>query len=88
MVDISNTITAAIAMIVIAIALLATLPIIIEQVYIATMNATTEWNFTGAEGAESLLGLIPFAWIAGIVVFMIAGAFMLAKGLGGGRGTA
>jgi len=87
MVDISNTVTAGIAMIVIMIALLSTLPIIIDQVETSTADAAT-WNFTGAEGAESLLGLLPFAWIAGIVVFGIAGAFMLAKGLGGGRGSA
>ena len=35
----------------------------------------------GASGAEALVGLVPFAWIAGIVVFVIAGAFLLAKGL-------
>ena len=86
MVDISNTVTAGIAMIVIMIALLATLPIVIEQVEASTADADA-WNFTGATGAESLLGLIPFAWIAGIVVFAIAGAFMLAKGIGGGKGS-
>lgn len=80
MVDISNTITAGIAMIVISIALLATTGIMIDQVEVATANADV-WNFTGASGAEALIGLIPFAWIAGIVVFVIAGAFMLAKGL-------
>ena len=82
MVDISNTVTAGIAMIVIMIALLATLPIVIEQTETASADADA-WNFTGAAGAESLLGLIPFAWIAGIVIFAIAGAFMLSKGLKG-----
>jgi hypothetical protein len=82
MVDISNTVTAGIAMIVIMIALLATLPIVIEQVEASVADADA-WNFTGAAGAESLLGLLPFAWIAGIVIFAIAGAFMLSKGLKG-----
>lgn len=81
MVNISGTVTAGIAMIVVMIALLATLPIVIEQVETSVADADT-WNFTGASGAESLLGLLPFAWIAGIVVFAIAGAFMLAKGVG------
>lgn len=83
MVKVSNTILLGIGMIVVMIAMLSTIGIVIEQVETAVTGAAT-WNFTGASGAESLLGLVPFGWIAGIVVFAIAGAFMLAKGLGGG----
>ena len=81
MVNISDSISTGIGMIIVMVAMLATTPIMIEQVEAITVDAST-WNFTGAAGAESLLGLVPFGWIAGIVVFGIAGSFMLAKGLG------
>lgn len=82
MAHVSNTILLGIGLIVVMIAMLSTTGIVIDQVETATAAANT-WNFTGASGAESLMGLIPFGWIAGIVVFAIAGAFTLAKGLGG-----
>jgi len=44
----------------------------------APVNET--WNFTGAEGAESILGLVPFVWIASILIAAAVGMFALAKG--------
>ena len=71
----------AIALIVIVVALFAMTPTIIEQEEDVTSDAST-WNFTGASGAESLLGLTPFIWIGGIVILVVAGTFLLAKSLG------
>lgn len=69
-------------MIVIMIAMLSTIGIVVDQVDTVSAEAVN-WTFTGHEGAEALLGLIPFGWIAGIAVFGIAGAFLLAQGLRG-----
>lgn len=45
---------------------------------------TTGWTFTGYEGAESLMGLIPFSYIAGALILAVVGALSLARGLGMG----
>lgn len=72
----------AIALIIIVVALFAMTPTIIEQEESVTSDAS-DWNFTGADGAESLLGLTPFVWIGGLVILVVAGSFLLAKRLGG-----
>lgn len=82
MVDVGNKIQLGIALIVISIAMLATIGIVVDQVDAALVEAVN-WTFTGHEGAEAILGLAPFGWIAGVALFMIVGGFMLAKGLGG-----
>ncbi len=82
MVDVSGKIQMGIGFIIIAIAMLATIGIVVDQVD-AVLTEAVNWTFTGHEGAEAILGLAPFGWIGGIAVFIIAGAFMLAKGLGG-----
>ena len=81
MVDVSKPIMLGISLIVVVIAMLAMFPTVIAEVEAATADAAT-WNFTGASGAESLIGLVPFGWGAGIAIFGIVGAFSLAKGLG------
>lgn len=43
-------------------------PVVVDQVQ--GLN-TTGWTFTGAAGAKTLLLLIPFVWIAGLVVAII-----------------
>jgi len=79
MVDISDSIQQAIAVIVITVALLAMTPTIVEQVQ--GMN-TSAWNFTGYQGAIQFLGLIPFIWIAAIVGTAAYTMFRIAKGSG------
>jgi hypothetical protein len=71
----------AIALIIIVVALFAMTPTIIEQEEDVTSDAST-WNFTGAEGAESLLGLSPFVWVGGVIIAVVVGAFLIAKSLG------
>jgi xanthine/uracil permease len=44
-------------------------PIVVDQVM--SVN-TTSWNFTGYAAAKTMLGLIPFVFIIGIVIFFIA----------------
>jgi len=68
----------AIGIVVIVIVLLSMTPIIIEQVESTITDADT-WNFTGASGAESILGLVPFVWIASILIAAAVGMFALAK---------
>lgn len=82
MVEIGGKIQLGIALIVIAIAMLATIGIVVDQVDTALAEAVN-WTFTGHEGAEAILGLAPFGWIAGIALFIIVGGFQLAKGLSG-----
>jgi hypothetical protein len=43
-------------------------PIIVDQVQ--SVN-TTGWVFTGVSGAKTMLGLIPFVFIVGIVLYFI-----------------
>ena len=71
----------AIALIIIVVALFAMTPTVIEQEEDVTSDAST-WNFTGHDGAESLLGLVPFIWIGGIIVAVVVGVFLLSKSLG------
>lgn len=85
-VDPSKLIYAGIALIVVIIAMLAMFPTIIAQVETATADSAT-WNFTGAEGTASLIGLIPFGWGAGIAILGIVGALSLAFGIKGGKGN-
>jgi len=76
--DISNSIAGALALIVIMIAMFAMTNTVIDQEEDITADADT-WNFTGATGAESLLGLTPFVWIAAILLIIVVGAFSLAS---------
>lgn len=68
----------AIGIVVIMIVLLAMTPVVIEQVEASIADAD-DWNFTGASGAESILGLVPFVWIASILIAGAVGMFALAK---------
>lgn len=43
-------------------------PMIVDQVQ--SVN-TTAWTFTGYAGAKTLLGLIPFVFICGIIIYFI-----------------
>lgn len=81
--DIQNKIIGAIGIVVVVIVLLAMTPVVIDQVE-ATISGSgasnaSIWNFTGASGAESILGLVPFVWIASILIAAAVGMFALAK---------
>ena len=71
-----------IAIIVVTIVALGCTPVIVDQVQ-ATLKAAdaaaTEWNFTGSAGAKALLGLVPFIWVASILVMAAVGMFAVAK---------
>lgn len=68
---------------VVVIVLLAMTPVVVEQVEAVLFGEgaanSTMWNFTGAEGAASIAGLIPFVWIASILIAAAVGMFALAK---------
>lgn len=66
----------AVGIVVITIVLLSMTPVVVDQVQ--AMN-TTGWTFTGYEGAIALLGLVPFVWVAAILISAAVGMFALAK---------
>jgi len=76
--QIEGKVIGAIGIVVIVIVLLSMTPIIIEQVESTIADADT-WNFTGSTGAESILGLVPFVWIASILIAAAVGMFAIAK---------
>lgn len=81
--DVSNKVIGAVGIVVITIVLLSMTPTVVDQVQaqLAIAEApATEWNFTGAAGAIALLGLVPFIWVASILVCAAVGMFALAKG--------
>jgi len=75
----TEKIIGAVGIVVITIVLLAMTPTVVDAVQ--DMN-TTGWTFTGSDGAISLIGLVPFVWIAGILIASAVGMFALAKGRG------
>ncbi len=74
--SLQNKIIGAVSIVVIVITLLAMTPTVVDQVQ--NMN-TTGWTFTGSEGAIALLGLVPFIWVASILIAAAVGMFALAK---------
>ena len=82
--DVSEKIIGAVGIVVLTIVLLAMTPVVVDQVQ--AMN-TTGWTFTGYRGAIALLGLVPFVWVAGVLIAACVGMFVLAKApVGKGRG--
>lgn len=82
MVNMTEKIIGAIGIVVITIVLISMTPTIVDAVQSMVINATdpaTEWNFTGSAGALQLIGLVPFVWIAGILISSAVGMFALAK---------
>jgi len=84
--DADGKVTASIGLVVIVIVLLAMTPVIIAVTHdtlpagnwpSAAVNET--WNFTGASGAESILGLVPFVWIASVLIACAVGMFSIHK---------
>jgi hypothetical protein len=74
--DVSNKIIGAVGIVILTIFFLALTPTIVSQ--IQDMD-TSGWNFTGHDGAIALLGLVPFVWVAMILIAAIVGMFVLAK---------
>lgn len=70
----SNKILGAVSIVVITITLLALTPVVVDQV--DEIN-TSAWDFTGYEGAIALLGLVPFVWVASILIGAVVGMIAL-----------
>lgn len=70
----SNKILGAVSIVVITITLLALTPVVVDQV--DDIN-TSAWDFTGYEGAIALLGLVPFVWVASILIGAVVGMIAL-----------
>ena len=73
---VANKIIGAVGIVVVVITLLALTPTIVTQVQ--GMN-TSNWTFTGYQGAQALIGLVPFIWVASILVAGAVGMFEMAK---------
>jgi len=74
--DVSAKIQGAIGIVVITLALLSLTPVVVDAVQ--DMN-TTGWTFAGHEGAEAMLGLVPFVWVASILLGAVVGMIYLSK---------
>lgn len=77
MVEVSDSIQKAIAVVVIMLVLLVMTDPIVDQV--EAIN-TTEWTFTGHEGAATMLGLVPFVWVASVLGSGAYAMFRIVKG--------
>jgi len=78
--NVSGKVVGAIGIVIVVIVLLSMTPVIITQVNVTSADGDAgKWNFTGAEGALSILGLVPFVWIASILITAAVGMFTLAK---------
>lgn len=74
--DVGERILTAIGIVVVTIALLSLTPVVVNAVQ--NLNTST-WTFGGAEGAIALLDLVPFVWIASILISASVGMVLLAK---------
>lgn len=70
-VSIAAAIAAFIAAVIIIIAGVNLIPIVAHEVDQVIFLNSSSWNFTGHAGAEAILGLIPFVFIAGILIAAI-----------------
>lgn len=77
--DVGQFVIGSVGIVVIVIVLLSMTPTVVDQVQ--GLN-TTGWTFTGHDGAIALIGLVPFVWVASILVAAAVGMFALAKGTG------
>lgn len=85
--DVSNSIIGAIGIIIVTIVLLSLTGTVVStvqsEIWKGSAGASAgkvPWNFTGYAGASSMLGLIPFVWIAGILIAAAVGMLMLYRG--------
>lgn len=76
--DVSGKVIGAVGIVVLVIVLLSMTSVVIEQVETILVDADT-WNFTGASGSESILGLVPFVWIASVLIMAAVGMFAMSK---------
>lgn len=72
-----NQILAMISVIIVLITGLAATPTVVDAVQ--DLN-TTGWTFTGADGAISLIGLVPFIWVAMLLISSAVAMYAIAKG--------
>jgi hypothetical protein len=75
--DIKSTAIGAISLVVVMILLIAIIPTVVTEV--SNIN-TTSWNFTGDTGAISLLNLIPFVFIAGVIIYVLVRSLRMGGG--------
>ena len=67
--EISNRIKSAVGILVTLLIYLALLPTVVTQVQVLN---TTSWLFTGATGAIVLIGIVPFVFVASILLLIVS----------------
>ena len=75
----TNAIAAFLVAVIIIIAGINVAPIVATEVQTIIAQNASSWNFTGYQGARALMGLIPFIFIAGIVLATIGVVFVFAR---------
>lgn len=85
--DVSRSIIGAIGIVVVTIVLLSLTSTVVSTVQSEIWKGSTgasvgktPWNFTGYTGAAAMLGLVPFVWIAGVLIAATVGMLMLFRG--------
>jgi len=73
--DVTGKIIGGISIVITMIFFIAMTPSVVTYANITTSG----WTFTGHAGAATLLGLVPFVWIAMILIAGVVGMFALAK---------
>lgn len=68
-----------IAAVIIIIAGVNMVPIVAYEVDYVIFQNSSDWNFTGHSGAEAMMGLIPFVFIAGLLLAAVGVALAWAK---------
>ncbi len=76
--DVGSKIMGAVGIIIVVIALLNLTPTVVDQVQ-TIITGGSGWTFTGSDGALALLGLVPFVWVASILIAAAVGMFELAR---------
>lgn len=74
-IDASQIIMAVIGAVIGLIVVLSTLETVVDAV--DDVN-TTDWDFTGSDGAIALLGLVPFVYVAGVLLLSVGAVFIIA----------
>jgi len=85
--EVRGTVIGAISIIIVTVVLLSLTGTIVQTVQSEIWKGSTgasvgkvPWNFTGYQGAASMLGLVPFVWIAGVLICGTVGMLSLYRG--------
>ena len=76
--DVQGKILSGIGIVILVIFFLSLTSTVVDQVA-DIITASSGWTFTGHEGAAALLGLVPFVWVAAILLLAVVGMVEIAR---------